>query len=184
MQILFHSDTQMSYSYTNVTITNVTIGMTTRHCGVRVEEHLHSKKDSTVQKHIIVCQSCKSNQGLFDNFSILKSCDTQCSTKIHKALLIKKYNPKLNTLLCANSFFLLNVFQFICLIVFGVMCKCIVTIDKIIVYISVALAALAISINLPCFSNIVLLYCSLYDDLLLSPLNTILLLFIKFLYVY
>ena len=53
--------------------TNVTyIGMTTRHLGVRVEEHLHSKKDSAVQNHINVCQSCKDNKHLFDNFSILK----------------------------------------------------------------------------------------------------------------
>ena len=44
------------------------IGMTTRHLGVRVEEHLHSKKDSAVQKHTNVCQSCKSNKHLFGNF--------------------------------------------------------------------------------------------------------------------
>ena len=40
------------------------------------------KKDSTVQKHINVWQSCKENQHLFDNFSICKICNTQYSTKI------------------------------------------------------------------------------------------------------
>ena len=87
------------------------IGMTTRHLGVRVEKHLHSKKDSAVQKHINVCQSCKSNKHLFDNFSILKTCNTQYSTKVHEALLIKKLNLKLNTQLFANgSYFMLNIF--------------------------------------------------------------------------
>ena len=84
--------------------------MTTQHLGVRVEEHLHSKKDSAVQKHINVCQSCKDNIHLFDNFSILKTCNTQHSTKIQETLLIKKHNPKLNTQLYANGSFLLNVF--------------------------------------------------------------------------
>ena len=85
--------------------------MTTRHLGVKVEEHLHSKKDSAVQRHINVCQSPKNNKHLFDNFSILKTCNIQYSIKIQEALLIKKHNPKLNTLLYANgSSFLLNVF--------------------------------------------------------------------------
>ena len=79
--------------------------MTTRHLGVRVEEHLHSKKDSAVQKHIKVCRSCKDNKHFFDNFSILKTCNTQCSTKIQETLLIKKHNPKLNTQLHANSLY-------------------------------------------------------------------------------
>ena len=77
--------------------------MIARHFGVRVEEHLHSKKDSAVQKHINVCQSCKNNKHLFHNFSILKTCNTQYSTKIQEALLIKKRNPKLNTRLYANG---------------------------------------------------------------------------------
>ena len=69
------------------------------------------KKDSAVQKHINVCQSSKDNKHLFDNFSILKTCNTQYSRKIQEALLIKKHNPKLNTQLYATGFsFLLNVF--------------------------------------------------------------------------
>ena len=84
--------------------------MTTRHFGARVEGYLHSKKDSAVQKHINACQSCKDNKHLFDKFSLLKTCNTQYSTKIQEALLIKKHNPKLNTQLYANGSFLLIVF--------------------------------------------------------------------------
>ena len=65
--------------------TNVTFfGMTTRHLCVRVEEHLHLQKDSAVQKHINVCQSCKGDKHFFDNFSILKTYNTQYSTKSKK----------------------------------------------------------------------------------------------------
>ena len=43
-------------------------------------------------------------------FFIFKRCYIQHSTKIQKALSIKKHNPKLNTQLYANSFtFSLNV---------------------------------------------------------------------------
>ena len=84
------------YKFTCSCDTNVIyIGMNTRHLRVRVEEHLHSKKDSAVQKH----------KHLFDNFSILETCNTQYSTKIQEALLIKKHNPKLNTQLYANDYF-------------------------------------------------------------------------------
>ena len=90
------------------------IGMTKQHLGVRVEEYLHSKKDSAVQNHITVCQSCKGNKQLFNNFCILKTCNTQGSTKIQEALLVKKHNTKLSTRLYASVFsFLLNAFQFI-----------------------------------------------------------------------
>ena len=107
-----HLISNVVYKFTCSCDTNITYtGMTTRHLGVRVEEHLHSKKDSAVQKHINVCQSRKNNKRLFENFSILKTCNTQYSTKIQEALLIKKHNPKLNTQVYANgSSFLLNVF--------------------------------------------------------------------------
>ena len=101
------------YKFTCSCDTNITyIGMTTRHLGVRVEEHLHSKKDSAVQKPINVCQSCKNNKHLFDNFSILKTCNTQLKYKNPRSVVNKKkHNPKLNTQLHANgSSFLLNVF--------------------------------------------------------------------------
>ena len=65
------------YKFTCLCDMNVTyIGMTTWHLDVRVEEHLHSKKDSAAQKHINVCQSCKGNKHLFNNF-FLKMCNTQ-----------------------------------------------------------------------------------------------------------
>ena len=96
-----HLISNVEYKFTCSCDTNVTYtGMTTRHLGVRVEKHLRSKKDSAIQKHINVCRSCKDNKHLFDNFSILKTYDTQYSTKIQETLLIKKHNPKLNTQLC------------------------------------------------------------------------------------
>ena len=65
--------TNVVYKFTCSCNTNIIYnGMTIRHLSVRVEEHLHSKKHSTVQKHINVCQSCKNNKHLFDNFFILK----------------------------------------------------------------------------------------------------------------
>ena len=73
------------------------IDITTRHLDVTDEKHLHSKMNSALQKHVNVCQSRMSNKHLFDNFSILKNCNTQYSTKIQEALSIKKYNPKLQT---------------------------------------------------------------------------------------
>ena len=78
------------YKFTCSCNTIVTyIGMRTRHLGVKVEKHMHSKKDSVVQKHINVFQSCKDSKYLFDNFSILKTCNTQYSTKTQETLLIK-----------------------------------------------------------------------------------------------
>ena len=83
-------------------------------------------------------------------------------TKIQVALLIKMHNPKRNLQIYANgSSFLLNVFSFICWFMFGVICKCIVTIDKIIALISNVLVALSISINSLCFIS-ALLYSPLY----------------------
>ena len=94
---------------------NVTyVGTTTRHLSVRVGEHLHSKKNSAVLKHINVCQPCKDNKHLFDNFSILITCNTQFSTKIQEALLIKKHNPKLNTQSYANMVLLFCLFAHLC----------------------------------------------------------------------
>ena len=53
----------VAYKFTCSCDTNVTyIGMTAQHLGVRVEEHLHSKKDSAVQKHVNVYQSHKGNR--------------------------------------------------------------------------------------------------------------------------
>ena len=52
----------------------------------------------------------KSNTNI-DNFKVIRKCNTEYSTKIQEALLIKKHNPILNTQLYAGgSSFLLNVF--------------------------------------------------------------------------
>ena len=64
--------------------------MTAQQLGIRLEEHLHSKKDSAVQKHINVYQSCKGNKHLSENFSILKTCNTKYTTKIQEAFVINK----------------------------------------------------------------------------------------------
>ena len=70
--------------------TNVTyIGMTTRHLGVRVKEYLNSKKNLAVQKRINVCQSCKENTHLFDNFSILKAQNQVALLKKNKKNITK-----------------------------------------------------------------------------------------------
>ena len=60
------------------------IGMTTQHLGLRVKEHLHSKKNLAVQKHINAYQSCKGNKHLCDNFSILETYNIQYSTKVQE----------------------------------------------------------------------------------------------------
>ena len=88
-----HLVSNVLYKFTCSCDTNVTyIGMTTQHLGVRLEEHLHSKKDSAVQKHINVCQLFRCCKDLFDNFSIVKTCNTQYSKayKIPRSVAIKK----------------------------------------------------------------------------------------------
>ena len=51
-------------------------------------------------------------------------CNTQHSTKIQEALLLKIRNPKLNTQLYANGSFLLNKFLLVYLLTYvGVMWK-------------------------------------------------------------
>ena len=72
--------------------------------GCQSREHLRLKKESALQKHINVCQSCKVNKQLFDNFFILKACYTQHSTITQEALLIKMHNPKLNSQIYAKFF--------------------------------------------------------------------------------
>ena len=87
------------------------IGMTTRHLSVRVREHLHSKVRSAVGKHIDNCHVCKQKPVDVKDFKIMRACSIEYNTKIQEALLIKKFNPKLNSHLNANgSSFLLNVF--------------------------------------------------------------------------
>ena len=89
--------------------------MSTWHLDVKVEKHKHSRKDSVVQKHINISQSCKDSEYLSDNFSILKTCNTQNSTKIQEMLLTKNTIQNLKHNYMPNFFsFLLNVSYFIC----------------------------------------------------------------------
>ena len=81
------------------------IGVTARPLCIRIDEHLNSTRrsgnlenDSAIIKHLDTCQKCfqetRSNQ--LEHFEILRHCTSQYTAKIHEALLIKRYNPKLN----------------------------------------------------------------------------------------
>ena len=88
------------------------IGMTTRHLGTRIQEHLHHKTiKSTIREHFERCQNCKVNKTNLNGFKVLRTCNSEYATTIQEALLIKKHNPQLNRQLYANgSSFLLNVY--------------------------------------------------------------------------
>ena len=83
------------------------IDMTTHHLSVRVREHLHSKVRSAVGKNMDNCHECKEKPVGVNDFKIMSARSTEYNTKIQEALLMKKCNPKLNSLLYANgsSFF-------------------------------------------------------------------------------
>lgn len=100
------------YKFTCLRDANISyIGMTTRHLSLRVKEHIYSKTRSAVGNHIDNCSACKNKTVDIDDFKIIRTCNTNYSTKIQEALLIKKQNPKLNLQLYAKgSSFLLNVF--------------------------------------------------------------------------
>ena len=51
---------------------------------------------SAVTKHINGCTSCATNGVSYDNFSILRKCDSPYSTAIHEAFLIRRFKPSLN----------------------------------------------------------------------------------------
>ena len=74
------------------------IGQTKRHLVVRAGNHLTPKQSSNseVQKHIFDCSTCKKANLSVNNFSILKQCSNEYTTRITEALLIKKLAPKLN----------------------------------------------------------------------------------------
>ena len=59
-------------------------GMTKRHLGLRVKEHIYSK-DSTLQKHISVRNHAREANTCLAIFSYLKSCNFEYSTKIQIA---------------------------------------------------------------------------------------------------
>ena len=66
---------------------------------------------SAIKDHIYNCTSCSTNKQPLKSFTILKYCHNDYDTKIHEALLIKRYKPELNKQLYANgASFLLNIF--------------------------------------------------------------------------
>ena len=74
-------------------------GMSTQHLGKRVDEHLDFKQkegNSAILDHLHKCHEChKTNkQKNVDNFEIMRTCRDEYETKIHEALLIRKFRPK------------------------------------------------------------------------------------------
>ena len=105
------------YKFTCSCDMNLTyIGMTTRHLGKRVEEHLDFKQkddSSAILDHLRNCHEChKTNkQKNLNNFEIIRTCRSEYETKIHEALLIRKFQPKLNVQQFNNgASFLLNIY--------------------------------------------------------------------------
>ena len=90
------------------------IGTTTRHLGIRANEHLGlqlNSKRTAVKDHILTCEKRKSEILTVNNFKVVQKCNNEYETKIQEALFIKKQNPKLNSQLYASgSSFPLNVF--------------------------------------------------------------------------
>ena len=90
------------------------IGMTTRHLGIRANEHLSlqlNSKRTAVKDHILTCEKCKSESLTVNNFKVVQKCNNEYETKIQEAFFIKKQNPELNSQLYASgSSFLFNVF--------------------------------------------------------------------------
>ena len=90
------------------------IGMTTRHLGIRANEHWSlqlNSKGTAVKDIILTCEKSKSESLTVNNFKVVQKCNNEYETKIQEALFINKQNPKLNFQLYASgSSFLLNVF--------------------------------------------------------------------------
>ena len=74
------------------------IGKTKRHLITRVNEHVIPKESpkTEVKNHIFECSTCKKSQLSLDNFTILKQCRNDYTTRISEALYIKKFRPRLN----------------------------------------------------------------------------------------
>ena len=52
-----------------------------------------------VKDHIMSCYICADSKSNVNSFKIIKKCNSNFETIIHEALLIKKYNPRLNRLI-------------------------------------------------------------------------------------
>ena len=90
-------------------------GKSTRHVITRAKEHLNlcSSVKSKIKHHIIECNLCnkKDMDSLINRFSVIKKSSSDYDCKIHEALIIKKYQPKLNKQMYENgSSFLLQLF--------------------------------------------------------------------------
>ena len=85
------------------------IGMSSRHLGTRVKEHLNfsNKQKSSIKDHIQSCSICSKTKIGLDSFKIIRKFRSDYDTKIHEALLIKKHSPSPNRQLYASgaSFF-------------------------------------------------------------------------------
>ena len=102
------------YKFTCKHDANLTyLGKTKRHMTTRVKEHgdLDAREKTAVASHIVNCQTCKQNKLVLDDFEIVKHCKNDFETKIHEALLIRKFRPKLNTQLYnSGASYLLKVY--------------------------------------------------------------------------
>ena len=78
------------------------IGKTERHLVARVAEHLRPKGKGHIKKHLDKCTVCKNGVSI-DNFEILKTARKPLELSIHEALLIKKFQPKINKQMFANG---------------------------------------------------------------------------------
>ena len=93
--------------------TNITyIGKTKRHIVVRSLEHLLFEKTepkSEIKTHINGCEICKNAK--FEDFEIVKKCNSDMESKINEAILIKKETPILNkNLFDSGSLYTLKVY--------------------------------------------------------------------------
>ena len=78
------------------------IGKTERHLVSRAAEHLRLKGKGYIRKHLDFCSVCK-NGASVKEFKILKTARTPLVLGIQEALLIKKFQPKLNKQMFANG---------------------------------------------------------------------------------
>jgi len=76
--------------------------MITRHLGIKIQEHLHSKNsNSAIRDHIELYRSCQEKQLDINNFEVIRKFKSEYKTKIQEALLLK--NTILNSI---NSYML------------------------------------------------------------------------------
>ena len=89
------------------------IGETKRNLITRVGEHLsvQGSNKTEIKTHIPKCRQCSGSDLNCESFKILKRCSNSFDVVIQEALLIKRFNPKLNKQLFNNgSGYTLKVF--------------------------------------------------------------------------